>query len=56
MHAVENGEPLALENLKYEDVDGDIEPRRVFSLRAHRAGEDIAIVWRDETDREGRHL
>lgn len=49
---VETGDPLARENLFYEDTFGSGRRlMRAFDVRAVRLGDGLAVTWRDTTER-----
>lgn len=49
---VQTGEPLAKEQLVYEDVYGSQRLSRAFDVRAVRLGDGFAAAWRDVTERK----
>ncbi len=49
---VQTGEPLAKEQLVYEDVYGSQRLSRAFDVRAVKLGDGFAAAWRDVTERK----
>jgi signal transduction histidine kinase len=48
---VETGEPLARDDVGYEDVYGGRQVARAFDIRAVKLGDGIGLTWRDVAER-----